>query len=83
MKKLLTLLSFIAFMPLLASAQHADETPNIQKLTAYQDSLNDLGYHLINDTIDVQRMNANAAFIKMLVKALKVPHSFNFGFDSV
>ncbi len=28
-------------------------------------------------------MNANAQFIKTLVKALKVPHSFNFPFDSV
>src|SRR3569832_1055485 len=83
MKKIFIPLLFVVFIPILASAQHADETPNIQKLTAYQDSLNDLGKHLINDTIDAERMNANAAFIKMLVKALKVPHSFNFSFDSV
>lgn len=66
-----------------ASAQHSDESGNIQKLTAYQDSLNDLGYKLINDDTEAGRMNANAGFIKTLVKALKVPHSFNFGFDSV
>jgi len=83
MKKLLTLFLIVAFIPVLASAQHADETPNIQKLTAYQDSLNEFGKHLINDTIEGERMNANASFIKTLVKALKVPHSFNFPFDSV
>jgi hypothetical protein len=75
-------LAFVAFHNTV-SAQHADETPNIQKLTAYQDSLSDLGGQIINDTIEGERMNANAAFIKMLVKALKVPHSFNFPFDSV
>jgi len=83
MKRLFTLLLLTALFPLLASAQHADETPNIQKLTAYQDSLIDLGNKLINNDTEAERMNANAGFIKMLVKALKVPHSFNFGFDSV
>ena len=31
----------------------------------------------------MERMNANTQFIQTLVQALKIPHSFNFPFDSV
>ncbi|MGZ3836906.1 MAG: hypothetical protein ACXVB0_25540, partial [Mucilaginibacter sp.] len=82
MRRLLATI-FLLLMYCMASAQHSDESGNIQKLTAYQDSLIDLGNKLINYDIEAERMNANAGFIKMLVKALKVPHSFNFGFDSL
>ncbi|MDB5133416.1 MAG: hypothetical protein JWP37_19 [Mucilaginibacter sp.] len=70
-------------MPLLATAQHSDESKNIKKLTALQDSLTYLGKKFINDDTEMERMNANNEFITTLVKALKVPHSFNFSFDSV
>lgn len=66
-----------------ALAQHSDETANLRQLRRYQDSLARLGRHFINDTDDVERKNANYTFIRTLVSALKVPHSFNFKFDSV
>lgn len=83
MKKVLLLWMIIATTPLLAVAQHSDESANIKKLMMYQDSLAYLGKKLINDDTEMERMNANTEFIKTLVKALKVSHSFNFPFDSV
>ncbi|MGZ3813056.1 MAG: hypothetical protein ACXVB0_05970 [Mucilaginibacter sp.] len=83
MKKALILWMLIAAMPLFAAAQHSDESGNIKKLMLYQDSLVDLGKKLINDDTEMERSNANIELIKTLIKALKVPHSFNFPFDSV
>ncbi len=67
----------------IAVAQHSDESGNIKRLTMYQDSLTDLGKKLINEDTEMERINANTEFIRTLVKALKVPHSFNFPLDSV
>lgn len=83
MKKLLLLLFISSMLPMLASAQHSDDSGNIHKLVSYQDSLNALGKKVVNDDTEMERQNANTEFIRMLVKALKVPHSFNFAFDSV
>lgn len=72
-----------AALPMLVFAQHSDESGNIRKLDIYQDSLKSLGKKFINDGTEMERMNDNAEFIKTLVQALRVPHSFNFPFDSV
>ncbi|MES2266055.1 MAG: hypothetical protein V4520_04820 [Bacteroidota bacterium] len=64
-------------------AQHSDEVKNLKDLRIYQDSLKALGKKFINDPDDLERKNANYRFIRMLVAALKVPHSFNYPFDSV
>lgn len=66
-----------------ALAQHSDETGNLKQLRIYQDSLAKMGRHFINDTNDLERKSANYRFIPTLVGALRVPHSFNFKFDSV
>jgi hypothetical protein len=49
----------------------------------YEDTLIVLGKKFINDENDLERKNANYAFIKTLVNALKIPNSFLFPFDSV
>lgn len=78
---------FIALSLLIIScaafAQHSDEAKNLKDLKVYQDSLKSLGKKFINDSDDLERKNANYRFIRMLVAALKVPHSFNYPFDSV
>lgn len=48
-----------------------------------QDSLQQLGYKMINDESEPERYNANYSFIKTLVNTLKNPFSFNFQFDSL
>ena len=78
---------FLAFTFLLfcsvGFAQHSDETKNLKDLGIYKDSLISLGKKFINDPDDLERKNANYRFIRMLVSALKVPHSYNYSFDSV
>jgi len=64
-------------------AQHSDESSNIRDLHAYEDSLTLLGKKFVNDDNDLERKNANYAFIKTLVNALKIPNSFLYPFDSV
>jgi len=83
MKKILIICLIIAALPLLVFAQHSDDSNNLRSLRIYQDSLNHLGKKLINNDTEMERMNANTEFIKTLVQALKIPHSFNFPFDSV
>src|SRR3569623_1615593 len=83
MKKLLILFLLSAVFPGLAFAQHSDDSGNVRLLMQYQDSLVYIGKKLVNDDTEMERQNANAEFIKTLVKALKVPHSFNFKFDSL
>ncbi|GGH07174.1 hypothetical protein [Mucilaginibacter phyllosphaerae] len=64
-------------------AQHSDEAKNLKQLNIYQDSLKNIGKVFINNPEELERKNANYRFIKMLVMALKIPHSFNYPFDSV
>ena len=70
-------------MPLSVFAQHSDDSGERTQLMVYQDSLKHLGKKFVNNDTEMERMNANIEFIKTLVKALQVPNSFNFPFDSV
>ena len=83
MKSLVITCFLLAAMPRLIFAQHSDENVRIKQLNLYQDTLIELGKKFINDENDLERKNANYAFIKTLVNALKIPNSFLFGFDSV
>ncbi|MCQ6957344.1 hypothetical protein [Mucilaginibacter aquariorum] len=74
---------FLLFVFTTSFSQHSDESKNLKELSIYQDSLKMLGKKFINDPDDLERKNANYKFIKLLVGALKVPHSFNYPFDSV
>ena len=56
---------------------------NQQHLMDFQDSLKQISYKMINDSIEPERYNASYKLIKTLVTALKIPYSFNFSFDSV
>ena len=73
----------LAILPLSVFAQHSDESGRIKQLQNYEDSLISLGKHFINDDNEMERKNANYAFIKTLVSALKIPNSFLYPFDSV
>jgi len=81
MKKLLTLLFLFTWG--FASAQHSDESARIKQLNLLQDSLIRLGKKMINDNNELERKNANYAFIKTLVSALKINNSFLYKFDSL
>ncbi|QXV64745.1 hypothetical protein INP83_16890 [Mucilaginibacter sp. 21P] len=66
-----------------AFAQHSNEATNLKNLRMYQDSLRMLGKKFVNNADDMERKNANYQFIRTFVRALRVPHSFNFTFDSL
>lgn len=78
MKKLLLIL----LITVTAGTAFAQQS-TIKQLNIYQDSLKKLGQKMINDPIELERKNANYAFIKTLVSALKINNSFLFKFDSV
>ncbi len=82
MKRTLITCILLALLQQFTFAQHSDETYNRQ-LHIYEDSLKSLGKKFVNDENDLERKNANYAFIKTLVTALKVPNSFLYPFDSV
>ena len=77
--------ALVFFLIALAGRAFAQQigAENIKQLNFYQDSLTHLGRTFINDQNDLARKNANYQFIKTLVAALRVPHSFDFPFDSV
>jgi hypothetical protein len=77
----ITCLLFIALKPVFA--QQATEGGGANQMRIYEDSLNHLGKKFINDENELERKNANYAFIKTLVSALKIPGSFHYPFDSV
>lgn len=66
-----------------AFAQHTDESSNLKQLRIYRDSLTSLGNKFVNNTDEMERKQANYAFIKTLVSALKINNSFNFSFEQV
>lgn len=78
---LICLLFSCAVTPVFAQLNGA--TANSDLLNKYQDSLlrgTDSLFAAHNNT---KRFEQNARFIKMLVTSLKVPGSYNFGFDSL
>ncbi|QJD94370.1 hypothetical protein HH214_00030 [Mucilaginibacter robiniae] len=83
MKKIQWLLAFMLIVPSISLAQHFLTPDELNRLRPYQDSLTQLSHTLINNENELERKNANYAFIRTLVKALQTPNSFSFGFDSV
>ncbi|SEK79334.1 hypothetical protein [Parapedobacter koreensis] len=59
------------------------QSDNRSEITALQDSLVKLGYIMYNEPSEPDRLDANFTFVKTLVAALKVPHSYSFPFDSL
>ncbi|HVZ96012.1 MAG TPA: hypothetical protein VG847_04000, partial [Chitinophagaceae bacterium] len=74
---------FILFL-LAASAGFAQLTRDERKvLERKEDSLRTLAARIIKGRTAEQRFKADSEFTRMLVRALKVPHSFYFPFDSL
>ena len=74
-------LAFILFLSFFFT--RAQPAANREQLLKAQDSLKSLGFNIVNSPSEPERYNANYAFIKTLVNALKIPGSFNFTFDSL
>ena len=55
----------------------------LQKMQIWEDSLKHLSVTIYNHPEDIERKNANNLFVRTLVQALKIPHSFDYRFDSL
>lgn len=77
-------LFFVFFLILFSNVEGQNLTnSNKEKLNSIQDSLKEISFNMINDSIEPQRYNASYKLIKTLVSALKTPYSFEFSFDSL
>ena len=56
---------------------------DLKKLRAKQDTLSEYSLYLNTDSLPEDRMIADSAFTKTLVRALQIKNSFYFPFDSV
>ena len=82
MKKVLLICGLILMFLTKAEGQPSGNN-NLQQLMSFQDSLKEISFKMVNDSIEPERYNASYKLIKTLVSALKTPYSFNFKFDSV
>jgi hypothetical protein len=80
MKKIIFGLIFLLTSHI-ALAQHTFDAGSLKQLKAYQDSLTLQANQLTGNVNEMERKNANYAFIKLLVKALKVSNSYHYPFD--
>lgn len=67
----------------LASAQVKIDAAGSKQLKVYEDSLKTLATSFIGDRGEPERKNANYAFIKKLVTALKIPGSYHYPFQAL
>jgi hypothetical protein len=82
MKQLTLLFGLLLLILTKVDGQSLDKSSR-EKLVVFQDSLKEISFKMINDSIEPQRYNASYKLIKTLVTALKTPYSFNFTFDSL
>lgn len=82
MKQLILIFGLLLFVSIKVEGQDLDKLGQ-QKLIALQDSLKEISFNMINDSIEPQRYNASYKMIKILIAALKTPYSFQFPFDSL
>jgi outer membrane lipoprotein-sorting protein len=75
-------LLFILSFSLSASAQKMNAA-TLSQLRKVEDSMKVYGEQMISGQTAAQRFVADSVFIKMLVRALKTPNSFNYPFDSL
>lgn len=71
------LLLALFLLPVSLSAQRLAE------LRAHEDSLTETGYTMVNGKDASERFEADSQFTRTLVRALKVPYSFAYPFDSL
>jgi hypothetical protein len=80
MKRLFTILFFVSALQ--ANAQKISNQ-DIKTLKQVEDSLQTYSRDMIFADEASARFNADSAFIKTLVRALKIPYSFSYSFDSI
>jgi hypothetical protein len=83
MRKTVLVALLLAIIPFISLCQQGSNPAALKQLHFFEDSLKHLGKKLLNDENDMERKNANYAFIKTLVSALKISDSYHYPFDSL
>lgn len=65
-----------------ASAQN-NNTLFLSKMTDHEEAMKPYAYDIVNGRETADRVQADSIFTRMLVNALKEPHSFSYPFDSL
>lgn len=84
-KKILIQSSFIFFFLSLTQVAICQKinAADLKKLQAKEDTLSGYSEHLNTDSLPQERMKADSAFTKVLVRALQIKNSFYYPFDSL
>lgn len=82
MKMRCFLLGFLFIFSITVSAQNLSKT-SFGQLRKIEDSMKVYGRKMIMEKTASQRFIADSVFIRMLVRSLKIPNSFNYPFDSL
>jgi hypothetical protein len=80
--KIYSLIFLFCFTLISAKAQKLNSS-GLKGLQTTEESLRQLARKMITDSLPAERMKADSAFTRTLVRALQVPHSFDYPFDSV
>lgn len=66
-----------------ALCQRPSANAPLTRLIAYQDTLKELAYKVINSPDQTERYESNAKMVRTLVRALQIQNSYTFDFDSL
>jgi outer membrane lipoprotein-sorting protein len=81
MKKSFALLAFI--MAAVLTQAQSITAADFKELKKREDSLKKFGFDMVNAPEAGNRFRSDSLFVKTLVRALKINHSFNYPFDSI
>ncbi|MBZ5856234.1 hypothetical protein [Flavihumibacter profundi] len=81
--KTIIFLALLFAMPVLVSAQGKISVNNLKELRKKEDSLKIYADSMINAGSAGKRFLNDSIFVRSFIRALKVPYSFEYGFDSI
>lgn len=87
MRYKLSLLLLLSVMVLCRVSAQVNSSPisagALKQLQSKEDTLKDFAFYLTTDSLPEERMIADSVFTRTLVRALQIPFSFYYPFDSV
>lgn len=83
MSRIVFMFLLVAGLGKVALGQKPLTDSQLSRLNAYQDTLKELAYKVINSPDQAERYESNAIMVRTLVRALQTQNSYTFDFDSL
>jgi hypothetical protein len=83
MKKLFPLYLIFAFISIHSVYAQQLQANNLNALALKEDTLKNFGFNIINGEDPVVRLRSDSNFTRTMVRALRIPFSFEYPFDSL